>query len=95
MARKRSRRPIVPEAGKGLDWLKTEVMRQQGYDAPPHQPEQVKFAVARSLGVPLQPGYNGNLRTEEAGKVGGQIGGAMVREMIRMAQQSLLDNPRP
>jgi small acid-soluble spore protein D (minor alpha/beta-type SASP) len=41
------------------------------------------------MGVPLQQGNNGKLTTVEAGKVGGKIGGSMVREMIRMAQEKL------
>jgi Small, acid-soluble spore proteins, alpha/beta type. len=39
--------------------------------------------------VPLKRGDNGKLTTEEAGQVGGKIGGAMVREMIRLAQEQL------
>lgn len=88
MAR-RSRRLVVPGAGAELDRFKAEVMRRQGYAADPARPDAVKYEVARSLGVPLQPGDNSRLTTGDAGKVGGQIGGAMVREMIRMAQEKL------
>lgn len=87
MARRRSRRPIVPEAAGALEQLKLEVMRDAGYQA--NQPQNVKFEVARTLGIPLEQGYNGNLSTENAGKIGGQIGGRMVREMIRIAQERL------
>lgn len=87
MARKR--RAVVPGAERALDRLKAEVMREQGYAVNPEHPENVKYEVARNLGIPLKQGYNGNLSTEMAGKVGGQIGGKMVREMIRMAQQQL------
>lgn len=85
---------MVPEARQGMQELKAQVMSQQGYKG---APEQVKYEVAGRLGVPLQPGYNGQLSTEDAGKVGGNIGGPMVRELIRRAQQSLSQNsgPRP
>jgi small acid-soluble spore protein D (minor alpha/beta-type SASP) len=94
MARRRSRRPVVPEAGQALDMLKAHVMRQEGYQVNPQQPEQVKYEVARTIGVPLQQGYNGHLRTDEAGKVGGEIGGAMVRELVRIAQERLAQAQR-
>ncbi|MFC0214499.1 small, acid-soluble spore protein, alpha/beta type [Paenibacillus chartarius] len=87
MARRRSNRPLVPHAGRALDQFKADVMRREGYQAA--RPEQVKFEVAKSLGIPLDPRYNGQLQTEDAGRIGGQIGGAMVREMVRMAQQKL------
>lgn len=69
--------------------FKAEVMRREGYDVDPNRPDDVKFEVARELGVPLRPGQNGNLTTESVGQVGGKIGGTMVREMIRLAQQQL------
>lgn len=90
MARRRSRRqPIVQGAGGALEQFKAEVMRREGYAVDPNRPNDVKYEVARTLGVPLQPGDNGQLTTEEAGQVGGQIGGTMVREMIRLAQERL------
>ncbi|HEX7056387.1 MAG TPA: alpha/beta-type small acid-soluble spore protein [Bacilli bacterium] len=89
MARKKSRTPVVPEARRGLNLLKMEVMRREGYVVDPGNPERVKYAVAQSIGIPLKPQNNGNLTTEQAGKIGGQIGGAMVREMVRLAQQQL------
>lgn len=77
----------VPEGA--IAQFKAQVMRNEGYVVPPSQPESVKYEVAKSLGVPLKQGDNGQLTTEEAGKVGGQIGGAMVREMIRIAKQKM------
>ncbi|OMC90343.1 small, acid-soluble spore protein, alpha/beta type, partial [Paenibacillus odorifer] len=32
--------------------------------------------------------------TESVGQIGGKIGGSMVREMIRLAQQQLVDQER-
>ncbi|CAM3737807.1 MULTISPECIES: alpha/beta-type small acid-soluble spore protein [Paenibacillus] len=82
MAR-RSRRRRSPE----MQQFMNDVMRNEGYQVNPQQ--EVKYEVAKTLGVPLKPEGNGNLTTEQAGKVGGAIGGSMVREMIRMAQESL------
>lgn len=82
MAR-RSRRRRSPEMHQFMN----DVMRNEGYQVNPQQ--EVKYEVAKTLGVPLKPEGNGNLTTEQAGKVGGAIGGSMVREMIRMAQESL------
>jgi small acid-soluble spore protein D (minor alpha/beta-type SASP) len=91
MARRRSgRRLVVPEAKQGVELFKAEVMRRQGYNVDPNNPDSVKFEVAKTLGVPLKPDGNGHLTTEAAGKIGGQIGGSMVREMVRLAQQQLL-----
>jgi small acid-soluble spore protein D (minor alpha/beta-type SASP) len=92
MARRRSRsRLVVPEAANELERFKAYVMQKEGYRVNPDQPENVKYEVARTLGVPLQPGYNGQLKTEDAGRIGGQIGGSMVRELIRIAQQKLAE----
>ncbi|MBO9598014.1 MAG: alpha/beta-type small acid-soluble spore protein [Cohnella sp.] len=87
----RRRKPLVPEAEQGLRNFKAEVMRKEGYDVDPANPDDVKYEVAEELGIPLERGGgNGKLTTEEAGQVGGQIGGTMVREMIRLAQEKLL-----
>ncbi|MEK8126485.1 alpha/beta-type small acid-soluble spore protein [Paenibacillus filicis] len=93
MARRRSRHPVVPGAGQALDAFKADVMHRAGYTSVSAQPEQVKYEVAKSLGIPLQRTGNGSLSTEQAGKIGGQIGGRMVREMIRMAQEQLARKP--
>lgn len=80
---------MVPEAEQGVRMLKVEVMRREGYRVDPNRPDDVKYEVARSLGVPLGAGDNGKLSTESVGHVGGKIGGAMVREMIRLAKEQL------
>lgn len=89
MARRNRNRYVVPEARAGMQHFKAEVMRQEGYAVDPRNPGNVKFLVAERLGIPLRQGYNGDMTAESAGKVGGQIGGAMVREMVRMARNSL------
>ncbi|WP_042197678.1 alpha/beta-type small acid-soluble spore protein [Paenibacillus camerounensis] len=88
MAR-RNRKYAVQGAAQGMQSFKAEVMRREGYPVDPNHPDDVKYEVAKELGIPLQPGNNGNLTTEEAGHIGGRIGGSMVREMIRLAQEQL------
>jgi small acid-soluble spore protein D (minor alpha/beta-type SASP) len=92
---RRNRRPVVPGAQKGLVAFKAEVMRREGYAVNPSRPDDVKYEVAKGLGVPLQPGGNGRLTTESVGHVGGKIGGAMVREMIRLAQERMSKRDQP
>jgi len=86
---KRNRKTLVPGVRNALDEFKGQVMAKQGYKVDPQDPNSVKYEVAKEQGVTLKKGYNGNLSAEEAGKVGGPIGGNMVKEMIRMAQEQL------
>ena len=81
MARRRNK-ILVPEARNGLDALKAKV-------ANTGNPEDAKFEAAEEVGVPLKKGYNGQLTSEQAGKVGGRLGGNMVRELVKMAQENL------
>jgi small acid-soluble spore protein D (minor alpha/beta-type SASP) len=74
---------LVPEARRGLDELKAKVAQASS-------PENAKFEVAKEVGVPLTNGYNGKLTSEQACKVGGRLGGSMVRELVKMAQQNML-----
>jgi len=73
---------LVPEARNGLDHLKARVVQSQN-------PEDAKFEAAEEVGVPLKKGYNGQLTSEQAGRVGGRLGGSMVRELVKMAQENL------
>jgi hypothetical protein len=73
---------LVPEARSGLDALKAKVVQSPS-------PENAKFEAAEEVGVPLKKGYNGQLTSEQAGKVGGRLGGSMVRELVKMAQENL------
>ncbi len=73
---------LVPEARQGLDELKAKIM---GVDSS----EKAKYEAAEEQGIPFHNGYNGDIKARDAGKIGGSIGGNMVREMIRMAEQQL------
>ncbi|RDI41549.1 alpha/beta-type small acid-soluble spore protein [Falsibacillus pallidus] len=76
------RKILVPESRAALDQLKARVTGAA-------DPADARFEAAREQGIPLQKGYNGKLTSEEAGKVGGRIGGSMVQELIRMAKNNL------
>lgn len=75
-------KPLVPGARAGLDQLKARLQ-----NAP--TPEQAKYEVASELNIPLRQGYNGNLTSHDAGRIGGKLGGSMVKEMIRAAQAEM------
>lgn len=94
MARRGRRNHVVPGVGAQMSAFKAEVMRRQGYAVDPNRPDDVKYEVAKSIGVPLSPGDNGELTTESAGHIGGGIGGPMVRELVRIAQEKLARGPR-
>lgn len=64
-------------------------MKEAGYDVDLNNPESIKYEVAEEQGVPLQKGNNGHLTSEQAGKVGGPIGGNMVKEMVKMAKEQI------
>ncbi len=91
---RRNRKYAVAGANRGMQTFKAEVMRREGYDVDPERPDDVKYEVAKELGIPLEHGENGHLSTESVGQIGGKIGGSMVREMIRLAQQQLVDQER-
>jgi small acid-soluble spore protein F (minor alpha/beta-type SASP) len=48
-----------------------------------------KFEVAEELGIRLDRGYNGEITAREAGRIGGHIGGNMVKVLIRHAEEAL------
>jgi hypothetical protein len=77
-----------------MDQMKARVMSRE-LGTGPMNPGEVKFEVARRLGVPLKRGDNGDLKTSEAGRIGGAIGGHMVREMVKKAEETLARQPRP
>lgn len=79
---------LVPEARQALDELKAKVSGTI-------KPEDAKFEVAKELGIPLENGYNGQLPSAQAGKVGGKIGGSMVKELVKLAQQSMEKDLKP
>lgn len=85
--------------------MKLEVAQEMGYFQ--HHPganaakeydqalEQMKFEVAGDLGIQMDHGYNGDMTTRDAGRIGGQmggqIGGQMVRRMIEYAESKMAE----
>uniref|UniRef100_A0A7C2I162 Alpha/beta-type small acid-soluble spore protein n=1 Tax=Ammonifex degensii TaxID=42838 RepID=A0A7C2I162_9THEO len=54
--------------------------------------DRFKYEVATELGLSpaIVSGYWGNVTARDCGRVGGKIGGSMVRVMIRHAEEALL-----
>ena len=48
--------------------------------------DKFKYEVASEVGVNLKDGYNGDLSSREAGKIGGN----MVRKMIQQAENNMI-----
>jgi hypothetical protein len=51
--------------------------------------EKIKYEIASELGINFKEGYNGNLSAKDAGRLGGVIGGNMVRTMVEYAEENL------
>lgn len=47
--------------------------------------DKMKYEIASQVGVNLKQGYNGDLSSKDAGKVGGNI----TKKLIQMAEQQL------
>ena len=47
--------------------------------------DKFKYEVASEVGVTLKDGYNGDLTSKDAGKIGGQ----MVKKMIEQAERNM------
>ena len=47
--------------------------------------DKFKYEVASEVGVNLKQGYNGDISSRDAGKIGGQ----MVRKMIQQAENNM------
>lgn len=63
-------------------------MRTEGLKA--NEIDDVKYEIAEELGIPLSKGDNGELTASQAGKIGGSIGGNMVKEMVKFAQEQMV-----
>ncbi|RJE49335.1 spore protein [Dehalobacter sp. MCB1] len=58
--------------------------------------DNAKYEVANELGIQLNKGYNGDITSRDAGRIGGQIGGKiggnMVKKMIEFAESNMANN---
>ncbi|MDD7794165.1 alpha/beta-type small acid-soluble spore protein [Clostridium sp. 'White wine YQ'] len=50
---------------------------------------KVKVETSKEVGVDLNKEYNGDITTKEAGKIGGPLGGQMVKKMIEDFEKKL------
>lgn len=59
--------------------------------------EKFKYEIAQDLGILDEIHEKGwaDMPTRQLGRIGGKIGGTMVKVMIRYAEQSLADEPSP
>ncbi|MDA8234622.1 MAG: alpha/beta-type small acid-soluble spore protein [Clostridia bacterium] len=57
--------------------------------------DKFKYEIAEELGITpqIENGYWGRLSSRDCGRVGGKIGGNMVKVMIRKAEEALLNAP--
>ncbi|MGI5849291.1 MAG: alpha/beta-type small acid-soluble spore protein [Christensenellales bacterium] len=53
--------------------------------------DRMKYEVANDVGVDLKQGYNGDITSRDAGKVGGN----MVKKMISYAEKKMSDENQP
>ena len=49
--------------------------------------DRFKYEVANEVGVTLKDGYNGNLSSRDAGRIGGN----MVKKMIQQAENNMIN----
>ncbi len=94
MARRNRNKLLVPEARQALNQFKAELLARDDIIPEGTKPSEVSYQVAKGIGVPMKKRDNGNLTTKDAGKVGGQIGGRMVKELVRIAQEQLVRKER-
>lgn len=73
---------LVDNARTGLDLLKTKVAGVNNHD-------EAKFEAANEVGIPLKSGYNGQMTSMQAGRIGGYLGGSMVKTLVKMARENL------
>ncbi|KMY44404.1 alpha/beta hydrolase [Bacillus sp. FJAT-27916] len=76
---------MVPESREALDRLKAKIAHTD-------DPNQAKYEVAKEKNIPLSHGYNGKITAENAGRIGGALGGGMVKELTRLAMEQLKSN---
>ncbi|WP_028778178.1 alpha/beta-type small acid-soluble spore protein [Shimazuella kribbensis] len=91
MSRRRKRNPLVPGSRAQLDNLQTKLISEELGKSFANK-EEAKMELAKELGVPLKAGSNRDLRSEDAGKVGGAMGGRLVKELVAMSIKSLQKN---
>ncbi len=77
-----------PKNRSGLNQFKQQVIREATGMHIGHL-KDVSIEVAKHLNIPLNKTGNRDIQARDAGKIGGFIGGHMVKEMVRMAENEL------
>ena len=78
----RRKKILVEDARTELNHLKAKVAGSKNH-------KEAKFEVAKEVGVPLTKGYNGQMTAKQAGKIGGYLGGNMVKTLVKMTRENL------
>lgn len=104
LGRRRSRRPVNPDAARALDQLKYEVaqelgmIRGGGEDELRANLDNMKYEIAEELGLADKIRTVGwpNMTSRECGIIGGhlggRLGGQMVKRMIEFAETHMAQN---
>lgn len=104
LGRRRSRRPVNPDAVRALDQLKYEVVQELGLIQGGGEEELranldfLKYEIAEELGLSDKIHTVGwpNMTSRECGLIGGhlggRIGGQMVKRMIEFAETHMAKN---
>ncbi|SFI95757.1 small, acid-soluble spore protein, alpha/beta type [Thermoflavimicrobium dichotomicum] len=88
MARRKKRQPLVPEARQELDQLQVKLINQAlGTQA--KNPEEMKMEMAKQLGILYNQQGNEDMKAKDAGKIGGAIGGQLVKKLVQMSLDAL------
>jgi len=104
LGRRKSRRPVNPEASRALDLLKYEVAQELGLIQGGGEEElrvalgSLKYEIADELGLSEKLRAVGwpNMTSRECGKIGGRLGGRlggqMVKKMVEFTETQMARN---
>ncbi|RAL25591.1 alpha/beta hydrolase [Thermoflavimicrobium daqui] len=88
LPRRRKRRLLVPEAEPKMEKLQMKLLNESmGIHA--SNREEMKVEVAKQLGIPYNQQGNKEMKAKDAGKMGGAMGGQLVKELVQMSLESL------
>lgn len=97
MSKRRKRNLLVPEAREALEQMKQLIVASTSEKTPGRAPDNASDnpakTMAKSIGVPYREADNGDMKARDAGKIGGNMGGPMVKRLISMAKQELKNGP--
>lgn len=89
---------MAKNKNSSLNNLKYEVSKELGYiNSGPQEYQSflsnAKYETASELGISLNKGYNGDITSRDAGRIGGNIGGRiggnMVKKLVAYAETNM------